>query len=311
MKIKKYLPFIGIIIFVYILFKLDIRKIFGEIGNANPDFIIVAFIFTFIYLTTQTLKWFVIARAQKTEVPFTDAFRINLISFFYGFITPSSLGVLIRAEYLKKYNNGNFGKGAGNFTLDKILDLCSLIFLGGIFSLVFSKTLSGNYLFYLLIIFIVLVTSLIVFNDKERTKKILRIFYRKLVPEKVKEKLKDGFHSFYDGMPKKRNFVVFFFFNVLNWIAFYTIFYFLGLSLGINISYFYFLAIMPIATLVGHIPITINGLGTREAVMILLFGTIGIESAKVFSMSILGILIIGIIPSLIGSFLIFKNRKNS
>jgi len=310
MKIKRYLPLIGVIIFVYILFKINIREILREISNADSKFLLIAFFFTFVFLTTQTLKWFVIARAQKTKIPFTEAFKINLISYFYGFITPSSLGVIVRAEYLKEYNNGNLGKGIGNFTLDKIFDLCSLVFFAGVFSFIFSKIIAINYLFYLIIIFIILISSLVVFSDKDRSKKILRIFYKKLIPEKTKRKLKQGFHSFYDRMPKKRNFILFFFFNVLNWLSFYTIFYFLGLSLEINTSYFYFLAILPITTLIGHIPITINGLGTREAVMIWLFGLIGVESAKVFSMSIIGILIVGIIPSVIGSFLIFRNRKN-
>jgi uncharacterized membrane protein YbhN (UPF0104 family) len=50
-------------------------------------------------------------------------------------------------------------------------------------------------------------------------------------------------------------------------------------------------------------------LGTREAVMISLFGVIGISATKVFSMSLISIFLAGVIPALIGSFLIFKNKE--
>ena len=46
MKIKKYLPIIGIAIFIYLLFKLDIASVFNEIKNANPSFILMTVFFT-------------------------------------------------------------------------------------------------------------------------------------------------------------------------------------------------------------------------------------------------------------------------
>ena len=84
--------------------------------------------------------------------------------------------------------------------------------------------------------------------------------------------------------------------------------YFVGLSLGIDLPFIFYLAILPIGTLITLIPISINGLGTREATLISLFALFGIESAKVFSMSIVSLIIAGIIPAIIGIFLIFKKR---
>ena len=128
MKIKKYLPIIGIAIFLYILLKLNISDVLKEISNANINFLLIAIFFVFISFIIQTLKWFAIAKVQMINIPFIEAFKIDLISNFYGFITPSRIGGVIRAEYLRKYNNNNLGKGVSNFVLDKVLDLCSLIF---------------------------------------------------------------------------------------------------------------------------------------------------------------------------------------
>ena len=68
---------------------------------------------------------------------------------------------------------------------------------------------------------------------------------------------------------------------------------------------------MPIATLIGYIPITVSGIGTREAVLIGLMSLFAVESTKVLSMSLLNILIGGIIPSIIAIFLIIKIRNKT
>ena len=269
----------------------------------------IAILLIFISFITQTLKWFTITKIQLTNISFIEAFKVNIMSMFYGFITPSRIGGIIRAEYLRKYNNNNLGKGVSNYVLDKVLDLGSLAFLAGLFSLMFKDLVSINYFYYSLSGFILIVILLMIFRDEKRSRSTLRIIYVKLVPEKMKEKVKNGFNSFYQDMPKKRYFILFFLLNVLNWVVLYASTFFIGISLGIDISFYYFLAILPIATLIGQIPITISGLGTREAVMISLFGVIGISATKVFSMSLISIFLAGVIPALIGSFLIFKNKE--
>ncbi|MBI2043061.1 flippase-like domain-containing protein [Candidatus Pacearchaeota archaeon] len=309
MKIKKYLPLIGIGIFVFLLFKLNISKIFNEILNADVRFLVVALFLVFVAFFTTTLKWFIIARKQKINVPFYDAFKINMISGFYGFITPSRIGSIIRVEYLKKFSKNRFGKGISNYVLEKILDLGSLFFMVLISSFVLKDVLSITYFHYALAGFLIILTMILIFRDEKRSKDILRFFYLKFLPKKIKEMAKDGFYSFYEDMPEKKYFALFFIFNILNWIILYSIFFFIALSVGIKVSFIYFLLFMPIATFVGQIPITINGLGTREAVLISLFGFLGIEATKIFSMSLINLVINGIFPALIGMVLALKYKN--
>lgn len=305
---KKSLPLIGIALFVYILIKLDISKIIKEITNVNLFYLLISLIFVGLFLFTQTLKWFVIARKQKINVPFLEAFKINLISDFYGFITPSKIGGLIRAKYLKKYTE-NIGKGISNFTLDKLLDIISVFFIAIIFLFIFKKKFPGLPVEFFAIVLISLILIMFIFLKKERSKSILMFFYNKMVPKKMKEKAKLTFNSFYEDLPKKRHFILFFIINLLSWINVYIIAFFVGKALGINLPFVYFLTILPIGTLVSLIPITINGLGTREATLISLFALFGVSAEKVFSMSILNIVISGIVPAIIAIFLIFKKEN--
>ncbi len=308
-KLKRYFPIIGIGIFIYILIRLDLSNIFNEIINARWDFLLFAILLVPFFFIMQTLKWFSIAKIQKINVPFIKAIKINLMSLFYGIVTPSKIGAIMRAEYLRDYDE-NLGKGISNFVLDKILDLCSVVFFVVIFSFVFKDIFSINYFYYALVLAILLSSFLFIFTNMTLTKKIFKIFYKKFVPEKSKEKLKISFYRFYEDMPKKRYFILFFLLNLSTWTMIYLINFLVGLAVGIEIPFFYFFAILPIGTLIAEIPITINGLGTREAAIILLFGLFNITATKVISMSIISLILFGIFPAFIGSLLILKRMKN-
>ena len=301
------MPFIGIVIFIYILFKIDLGQVLTEIWGADLLFLFGALILILVLIIIQTIKWYMIARKQKIRVPFSVALKINFISNFYGFITPSKLGTLIRADYLKKY--GSFSKGITNFVIDKAMDIFSLFSLAIIMGYFFKDRFNFFSWGYLIIILIVFILLFLVFYNPKSSRLLLGFLYRHLIPKKLKDKIDVDFDSFYADLPKKRFLILVFGVNILTWINTYLITYLVGLSLGINLPFVYFLAILPLATIVAQIPITINGLGTREAALIGLFSFFGIAAVKVFSMSILSMILASILPAIIASPLIFKKRK--
>jgi len=307
-KWRRYLPIIGLILFIYILIKIDITNVIGEIKQVNLYFLLLSLISIVIMLIVQTYKWHIIALKQNIKIPFVESFKINLIGNFYGLITPSKLGSIIRADYLKKYTEkGNIGKGLFNFIIDKVLDISSVIFMVILFSFVFRDKLELPISFFTaLFLFFTLVT--LFFMKKDRSRLVLRFFYKKIMRKNIEDKARVTFDSFYENIPKKRYFILFFLLNIISWIFIYLISYFIGLSVGIELGFLFYLAILPVGTLVAMIPISVGGLGTREAALISLFAVFGVSASKVFSMSIINYLIVGIIPSLVTMFLIWRKQ---
>ncbi len=311
MRIRDFFPIIGIAIFVYLLIKIDISRVLKEIVDVKISFLIIAIILIIVLIPMQTLKWFIIARNQKIDVPFLEAVRINLIGSFYGFITPAKVGNVIRASYLKKYSNNNLGKGVGNFVLDKIFDLCSLGLLVVIASFFFHQLIPIGVFLPLLLLFSFIILLGIIMSEKWSRRIIWlgKKLVGGLISGRLKEKIKEGFYSFHEDRPKKRFLLVFFLLNLATWIVLYLFMFFIGLSVGIELPFFYYLIILPVATLVAQIPITIGGIGTREVTMIGLFGFLGIEATKVFSMSLIGLGLGDIIPAIIGFLFSLKKEK--
>jgi len=306
--VRLLLSLIGISIFIWLLIKLNIVKVIQEIESVNWYYLTLASIFVMIFFVTQTIKWFIIARKQKINLSFGEAFRINLVSDFYGFITPAKLGSIIRVDYLK--NKGDTGRGLSNFVIDKVLDLSSLFILAIGFSFIFyEKIISSIYLYFIIGIFLLMIIFSLIFYKKSVSKPFLKFVYRIFIPRKMKEKSRELFDSFYKEMPSLGFLFFALIINLVNWIIDYSAMYFMSLSLGIDIGFIPFLAVLPISTLVAQIPITISGLGTRELTMISLFGLFGVPAIKIFSMSILNIIITNIIPSIIAIPFLFRRER--
>jgi len=308
MKWKTLLSFFGIALFVYILFKINLGVVLQEIKNSDLGYLFLAISLVGFLLLTQTLKWHVIARKQKMNISFIESFKINLISGFYGFITPSKMGAIVRVDYLKKYSK-DIGKGLANFVLDKILDIISVFLIFFVFFIKFKEKFSFVPILLLLGIFIAIVLFSFFIFKKNFVKPILKFLFERVVPKKIKSKIKVKFDTFYDDIPDKKYFVLFIFLNILNWALTYFITFIVGLAVGVNLNFVYFLAILPISTIISLIPITINGIGTREITLIGLFALFGISGEKVFSMSVINILIANILPSITAIFLMLKNKK--
>ena len=199
--IKKYLPIIGIALFIYLLIKLDVTKILKEFSNINWNYIGISILLIIVYFIFQTLKWFILAKKQKINISFGEAFRVNFISNFYGFITPGKIGTAIRADYLKRKGTET-GKGISNFVLDKFLDFSSLFILILTFGFFIYRKIIPNGEWYILAgTFFLIILAFCIFYNKESSRFFLRPIYKNFVPEKLKEKSKVLFNSFYEDIP--------------------------------------------------------------------------------------------------------------
>ncbi|MEK6872139.1 MAG: lysylphosphatidylglycerol synthase transmembrane domain-containing protein [Nanoarchaeota archaeon] len=305
---KKFLPIIGIALFIYLIIKIDVINIYGEIGQINLFYFSLAVILTFGMFLMQTFKWWYVARIQNIHIYFWRAVAINTMSHFYGSITPSKAGGIIRAEYLKAYTpDKNIGHGLFNFTIDKIMDLLAVLFMLILFSFVFRNVIELPVALFIGMFFIAVIVTLI-FMNKQRSKFFLKFFYSRFISKKYQEKARITFDAFYERAPSKSYLFLFFFLSVINWISIYAVMYVLGLSLGISLSFIHYLAILPLGTIAGMLPISISGIGTRDAVIISLFGLFGVTAAKVFSMSLINLVLVGLIPSIIGIIFILREK---
>ena len=314
-SISKYLFFIGIFIFIYVLWNINIIVFIEIIRNINISLFIISFFIIFPSIFLKTLKWKVFINAFGIRCNTSYLLKIWLKGFSISMVTPARLGDISRAYFLRK--RVKIGKGLTSVILDRIIDVFLLFLFAiiGVFSLflIYFKFLEILYVFILF--FILFLISIFVISKKSILILLLKPIFKKFVPERYKSNISVSFDEFYKGLKdikdSKRSIIISLIIGIIIWFLSVFQYYLLALSININLSYIFLFSIMAIVALLDALPISFSGIGTRDMALIILFSIISISKEYAVSYSLLILLFSYIFIGLFGAFLLLRNIKDN
>jgi len=291
---KRYFAVIGLALFAWILWNANLPEVLSRIASLNVGFLAIAVILGISTLAIKGYRWKLLCGAvgsgKSKPIPAVKAAGYFTIGFFWSIITPGRIGDFVRAVYAKPFL-GSLSAGLSSVVIDRLIDVIFLFGLGAIaivsFSFIFgSQIMSFSVLALLLVL---LAFAVWLFFQKRLMKALLRPFFKALVPKGKKEVLAEGFSNFYSSLSgmrsKKMVLAKAVLLAVLSWAVSIISAYFLSLAFGFRIPLEFFVLVVPILGILDLVPISISGIGTRDAALIFLFSFYGIsaESAIAFS----------------------------
>lgn len=301
-KNKWFFRLIGIAIFIFILvYKINLKETLALFGHIKVSYLILAILVMIIASVIKPYRWQYILKTMNIRYSLLKIYKLYFIGLFMGLITPGRLGELGKIIYLKR-DNYSLNQSLISVIIDRLADIFYLIFFGFIgffFFLTFFKSL----IIYAGIVIVLGIISLLLIIKIKGVKNIFKNVILFFVPQKYKQKIEKSFSEFIENLKlyKFKNYFVIFMLTVFSWLPSYVAVYFLGESLGItNISFLYLSVSITITSLVTMLPISISGLGTREATFLLLFTPLGISPETIIGFSLLIFITSFIITPIIG-----------
>jgi uncharacterized protein (TIRG00374 family) len=281
---------IGLILFVFILSKLNLIKTMSLLSNINPFYLAPALLFFIPLLVIKAMRWQLLMKAQDIEYSLTDSTIMYAAAMYISDLTPGKIGDFIKVFYLKE-DLHPFGKSFATVLLDRLFDLVSLFLLGYAGMLLFI-TLFERAIIILSCIFAGMVLLIIFFiYKKDFSKGFLEYISSHFIPERYRENAKTGFLDLYNGIKtlNTNQLTLATSITFFGWVIYFVMMYLLALSIDIAIPFLYLATCVSISAVITLIPISILGIGTRDATLIILFSYLGLskESAIAFSMMIL------------------------
>ncbi len=309
MKKSKLLPIIGIILFLYILSKVDVNKVIQGFGRIDVVWFGLTMAVFGVQHIIKAIRWKLLIDSYGINYPLLQSLKGWLIGYSLSLITPGKIGDFARAYYLK--DKMETGKSLTTVMADRVIDIFVLFILAVIGISVFVNTYVKDdfLLFGTYILFAAFLAFIFVFSKKTFATKILRPFYR-FAPKKYAERGRKVYNDFYSGLGilvKKKKII---FLTSLITLAFWLIAilatYMLAISLGFNITYAFLLIVMPIVMIILALPISFSGIGTRDATLIFFFSYIGLTAEMTLTYTIM-LLAIDYFFAIFGFGLFFKN----
>ena len=271
---------VGLGLFFLIFFFIEWDKLFSILSKGKILPIIWAIILNIFVMVIKGIRWKQ-TMGKGIKVSTFDVIELTILGFFFNTILPARAGDLGKAFILAK--NGEISKihSIGTVTLDKAMDLFSilLLMLPLLFFMDLPLVLKEGIFFTTIVGIVVFITVMFIakrfstLEITEKTSKLKEIFI----------KLGYGFSSLNDSL----TIVYLFLLSILSWILQIFILYLTGLSLNISINLANSLLILIAINLAIALPGTPGNIGTMHASIFLVMQFLGYKKEEAMGIAIL------------------------
>ncbi|MBW2996311.1 flippase-like domain-containing protein [Candidatus Woesearchaeota archaeon] len=276
MKLKKRVYFvlkwaIGLSILLYMLHRVGIQNVVSAFKNSN---IFLMFIVLIIFILNFAISAYNIGLITSgiKKIKFWILLKYNMLSWGIGSFVPGKLGELSIVYLFKKQGIG-YGQGLAISIMDKVITIFTLFLISILGAVVFLDL-------YLMIDIVIIFIGILVMLYFV----IISNFGRKMIRKYILR----SYASYFDGFSKtikgyirerKGRLMLNFVLTFIKWGVLGLTIWLLFLSFGVEVNYFYALLIHALVNIITLIPISISGVGVREASAVYFFTIIGVSSS--------------------------------
>ncbi|MBN2331318.1 MAG: flippase-like domain-containing protein [Candidatus Aenigmarchaeota archaeon] len=291
MRMSRLLPFLGILLFLLIVINLDIVKMLDLISRIRADYVVISLALLVPVLLLRGEKWRLIIKSYGIEYGLISSTKAWISGFFVGIVTPGRIGDLSRAYYLKKDKGVTIGKSLTTVVVERIIDVVTLFVLAcaGLVLIASSYIEAGEMLLYVSVLFMAFIAVVFMMARKGFARSVMRPLYVRFMPVKYRTLIGRVFNDFYSGMGQisRYRMATAFLTVLVAWSIMILQYQFMAMALGLDLTYLFLLAIVPILALLDIIPVTFSGIGTRDAALIFFLSLVSVSAESAVSYSLL------------------------
>ena len=276
---------IGITIIIFILNKLDFSDVVSTLERTKPQFFLLACVSYVLLNVVLTSRLRYLLTRIGYRFTFIDVFFSHMGGMMVGDITPGRSGYFLTPSLLKKKVGSKITDGMACIFAPQGIEF--ILKVGGaVAAIIYISTfpgISNDLLISASIGAAILLVAgifmlIIAFRDEKLTSKFLGKlpFFKNYVANLSSFKERNL------GIKENMNAIVFF--TMIGWIFAALHWYYLGKALGLELSYFDFILLHPLLTILMFVPISPAGFGLLEGGAILVFSlfTISAEPSMAF-----------------------------
>jgi len=275
---KNLLKLLGPLLFIFLLARVvDPKQAAGYLKGIRLDMIFISFLFFPIIMYLKTLRWQIICQHIGLSIPMGKLYQINYISWFMGNLPPGGIALLSKIVYLKE-DGKPIGATVVSIFLEKMIDTAGLMIFGIYALIYFPKELVEEE--KLGIIFgITGIAILIALAFKEKLGDAYKKWFSKKLLMKVKfnsNGLEEALNLFWSGFQIKLLSIIIGL-SICIYLLMSLALYVLAIALHIKLSFGFTVACLALIGIANILPLTVNGLGTRDAILLFAFPLAGLS----------------------------------
>ena len=248
-------------ILAWLLWRLDWERARVLLSEARTGWLLAALLLACCLPLLATVRWMGVLRAlQSGGLPFSGALRAVMTANALNSFLPSKAGDLVKAAYLRR--QAGFSAGLGTVLLERLVDLGVLAILGILGSL--ASGVGWGLAAGLLLAGAVLAAFLVL--------SLAPGLGGRFLPGKLAQGAGEVRGVFLGWLQDPSTVALTLGASLCHWALAGLIVCSLLSAVGGGVSWAYAYSVFPLALLAGLVPVTIGGLGTRDAAFVALLG---------------------------------------
>jgi uncharacterized protein (TIRG00374 family) len=286
--------------------RADWSEVYATLARIPSGVIAGAFIIMLLSVTISAYKWQIMLRIHGVNFEFSRLHRYYFIAVFFNNFLPSSIGGDGYRIYKTYTNSRSSSSSVIAVVMERLTGIIALLAIGYFCAFAVYRT-RGDEVSWTLMVFgtagiavaLAIALLFVLFGGYQRLKRwqdkprLLRILF-----EHGNDYLRQPRDSAYAML-------ISFYFHVHNSLTFYLL---LRYGAGVDISFTELLVVLTLVTLIGVLPISINGLGVVDGAFVFLLGAYGVNGDLALSVMLISRILL-VLLSVIGAALYVSERK--
>src|SRR5215218_8697183 len=285
---------IGIAIFLVLLSRLELGQLQQMLQRTDGFAVALAIGLVIPFFALKSWRWQLLLERAGINVSIGQSLWLYFVGLFAGYATPGQVGEAVKAMYLARSGHA-MGPALATIALDRILDMLLLVALAVPGVLLVGESLGLDRLFTLAALVLALgglVLGLWIITSSARLEPLARrLSSLPFMPKKLTHVFQSREGSGSLGFGTIARSWSLWLLTLAAYTVHYVRFYILLLALHISAPppVLAFVATLALVSVVALVPVTIMGVGTRDGVLVLAAGALGLsyEEAVGFSLLIL------------------------
>ena len=269
LKWKGLLKLLGPIFFIFLITRVvDPKATTNIIKTIKPELAIASFFLFVVVNAILALRWWIICQRLEMEITFKRLFQVYYISWFLSIIPMAAISPISKLIYLKDEGERT-DITTVSITLDKLFDVIGLMFFSLFGIVYFPRNLFIDlhlWSYFGGMAALVLIILFIGSRIWKMLKELLKRYSSKKI-QKFGQDLGQYLAKFWSEFDLKL-FSLLLGISIAIGLLRSLILYLLAIALNIHVGFGLIVACRALFGIVNVIPITVSGLGTREAILL-------------------------------------------
>lgn len=285
-RVRWLIRLLGVLLFVGILLLVDVPHILSYLAQADFGLVVLSNVLVVPHLATKAWRWQVLLRSVGIRIGLVEASRLYAVGQAAGFLTPGQAGDAVKAVYLRGAGH-SLGRALVTVVVDRMYDLLVVggLAVWGVF--VFGQVPSGQTA--MIVLFVVLIVVLFaLFASHGWQQPLARVVVRVVPPRFLRGR--DPQRTL-EGLVLPPSALAWSFaITLISFVISYYRSWLVWAALDLYVPSEYFLAATSIAGIAAILPVTVAGVGTRDAAFVVLFAMMGYSAESAAALATLVLL---------------------